>query len=89
VCTMYAVVRETGTDSSTDITVCGGERREKAVYLSEKNVLVIEITNTNLLMERPYFVLKYEGKNHIVSLTCYVVIKIVMTKNLYYKSINV
>src|SRR5688500_15167279 len=37
-CVMYAVIREAvSPDSRTDVTVCGGERREKLVHESESN----------------------------------------------------
>ena len=60
VCVRYGNLRET-TKGSIDVTICGGEKRERLVYMSEGNSLMVEVMNTNLLQERPYFILKYEG----------------------------
>jgi len=66
VCTMYAVVREMYDDVGSDITVCGGEeRKERAVYFSEKNSLVVQVKKSNLLSsEIPFFLLKYDGMTY-------------------------
>ena len=56
VCSEYAVIHEVESEWKT--MVCGGNTRQKDVYLSKTNTLRIEITNTG----NKYFLLKYEGE---------------------------
>ncbi len=66
VCSVYATVREEVRGSRLETNVCGGERRVKAVYLSETNR--IEIVMSQLVTGRQesdssllYFLLHYKG----------------------------
>lgn len=62
VCVMYGILRELTLGSSpSEVTICGGERREKRVYLSERNRLVVEIMQSITQLDKPYFLLKYEA----------------------------
>ena len=58
-CTQYAIVEEESVGRST--VICGGDTREKHVYLSSSNEISIQITGrkTNPVN---HFIIKYEGK---------------------------
>ncbi|KAK2191031.1 hypothetical protein NP493_62g04007 [Ridgeia piscesae] len=58
VCRVYAKVRETGIAS--DVTICGGRERERAVYLSEGSRVEIRIVHFNAEKNPAHFILKYE-----------------------------
>ena len=60
VCHIYAHVREAQAFSS--VTVCGGERREKEIYLAESHLLEVELPASTGKEPTGYFLLKYEGK---------------------------
>ena len=59
-CRVYAVLREPG--SSGSITVCGGERRVKTVYISQMHRLEIQFVTGNNPSRNFAFVFLYNGK---------------------------
>lgn len=64
-CRMYAVLREPTLTSR--VTVCGGERRTKTVYISQLNVLEIQtVVATNPIMNFA-FLISFEGNDYIHS----------------------
>jgi hypothetical protein len=67
VCHIYAKVSEDQAFSS--VTVCGGDRREKEVYLAESHVIEVEFP-VNVGGKEPsgYFLIKYEGISTLADL---------------------
>ncbi len=57
---VYAKIRELGIVS--EITVCGGQSRERGVYVSETNEIDIMMLTSRDETNPIYFVLKYEGE---------------------------
>ncbi|ELT90059.1 hypothetical protein CAPTEDRAFT_225510 [Capitella teleta] len=57
-CSMYAVIKETS-GIGTDITVCGGEQRERFVYRSEGNQLDVGLESS---ANSAYFMLRYQAE---------------------------
>ncbi len=60
VCQVYAIINEKSVGA--DVTVCGGEQRQKCVYISETNSVKIQIMNI-FDAELVHFLIKYEGKS--------------------------
>ncbi len=58
-CHKYAVIKERA--SARETVVCGGEQREKVVYISAGNVVEITITSYSSPKKAAHFLLKYEG----------------------------
>ncbi len=58
-CHKYALIKEHA--SARETVVCGGEQREKNVYMSVGNVVEIEITSYPSPQKAAHFLLKYEG----------------------------
>ena len=58
-CHVYAKIRESGI--SSDVTVCGGQTRERSVYLSEGSKVEITVITFKVKNEPIHFLLKYEG----------------------------
>lgn len=63
VCQVYAMITEVA--ASTDITVCGGEQRQRMVYLSETNSIDIQVVTITDEDHHGHFLLKYEGKQSL------------------------
>lgn len=60
-CQQYVRIEEKDVARST--IVCGGERREKNVYISVTNEVQIQVMNRRTIGQPHYFLLKYNGKN--------------------------
>ena len=60
VCQVYAIINERA--ASTDVTVCGGDRRQRMVYLSESNSIEIKVMTITDDERHGHFLLKYEGR---------------------------
>ncbi len=58
-CALYANIRE-DRRGATEVTVCGGEKREKPIFLSETNTVQVTINSEQAATSN--FVLKYQGK---------------------------
>ena len=63
-CSVYAIIREPS--SAADVTVCGGDKRVKSVYVSEAEVIYVQIIGVVSSAHRhetkpARFLLKYEG----------------------------
>ena len=65
VCQRYAVISE---GEGRRVVVCGGDAREKTVYISMSNSITIQVYNSRVSRESAQFLLKYQGENH--SLLC-------------------
>ena len=61
VCQVYAIINEKS--SSTDVTVCGGDQRQRMVYLSEANSIDIQVMTITDEAQHGHFLLRYEGKH--------------------------
>ena len=59
ICHIYARIREGGSGS---ITLCGGEQREKVVYVSEGHKVEVEVTDPRAAPDPSFFIIKYERK---------------------------
>ena len=66
-CQQYARIEEKDVARST--IVCGGERREKNVYISVTNEVEVHVMNRRTFGQQHYFILKYNGKNYSFYLT--------------------
>ena len=64
ICHIYARIRE---GSSSSITLCGGEAREKIVYVSEGHEVEIEVTNPRSAPDPAFYIIKYERKFGTIS----------------------
>ena len=58
-CQQYARIEEKDVARST--IVCGGERREKNVYISVTNEVEVHVMNRRTIGQHQYFLLKYNG----------------------------
>ncbi|KAI0209181.1 hypothetical protein LSAT2_006151 [Lamellibrachia satsuma] len=58
VCRAYAKIRENGI--ATDLPICGGRERERAVYLSEGSRIEIRMVHVTTEKDPAHFILKYE-----------------------------
>ena len=61
-CQQYARIEEKDVARST--IVCGGERREKNVYISVTNEVEVHVMNRRTIGQQHYFILKYNGKSY-------------------------
>ena len=61
ICHIYARIRESG--GSSGVTLCGGEDREKMVYMSESSQVEIDFTLSNTGKPAAYFLLEYRSES--------------------------
>ncbi len=61
-CQQYAKIEEKSIQRST--IVCGGDRREKNIYISLTNEVEIQIMNRKAMGRPQYFMLRYKGRTH-------------------------
>jgi hypothetical protein len=47
---------------ASEITICGGQNRERGVYISETNEIDVMMLTSHDDKNPVYFVLKYDGK---------------------------
>ncbi len=59
-CHVYAILKEE--DASRSVTICGGEERVKAIYLSTSNTVEVRIIGGMAKRNSRYFLLHYERK---------------------------
>ncbi len=59
-CQQYAKIEEKSIQRST--IVCGGDRREKNIYISLTNEVEIQVMNRRAMGRPQYFMFKYNGK---------------------------
>ncbi len=64
-CQQYARIEEKDVARST--IVCGGERREKNVYISVTHEVEVHIMNRRSSAQQHYFLLKYSGEYNLLS----------------------
>ena len=57
---VYATVKQSA--HSRDVTICGGSERIRHVLLSDAGSVEIHVTAFGTQVEKPYFLIKYEGK---------------------------
>ncbi len=62
-CKAYAIIRERSPGNS--VTVCGGAKRFKEIYVSRTSEVEIRIIHSQQRATRDYFILKYECKSLI------------------------
>ena len=70
VCRKYAIIREHA-GSGNDITpqrsgvnICGGDRRQKNVYMSKSNSLTVQLFTPQSGNQAGHFLIKYQGELH-------------------------
>ncbi len=60
VCYEYALIKEKG--SMKRVTVCGGEKREAHLYISQTNTVTVEVVSQAILKSLGPFLIKYHSK---------------------------
>lgn len=60
-CHKYAVVRDNGVLHSQGQVICGGDVREKNVYLSQKHQVLLDVYDSANEADTRHFVIKYNG----------------------------
>ena len=60
-CQRYAIIREGGMQTQGSV-VCGGDLREKTVYLSKDNVLQLDVYGSANDAQARHFIIKYQGR---------------------------
>ena len=64
ICYKYAVIKERNKKKNT--TVCGGQERERSMYLSDTNSVHIEVAAGRRGGNFGYFLLHYEGMKNVL-----------------------
>ncbi len=75
ICLVYAIIKEH--KDTSEITVCRGTQRLRNVYISEGNVVEIQVYTDPTIAREGVFLLKYQGnkQRHIKVMSFYVYIK--------------
>ncbi len=63
-CNVYAVIGG-GSSREREAAICGGTKREQAVYISEGNSIEVKIVGYSNPERQIYFMLKYQGTSFL------------------------